>query len=322
MKILFYGASVTAQKNDSGYVQVLLRDSMKYPEFEISKISYGGSNFNQAGFSFLPEIISLKPDIVFLDWLTPSALVFNDDKLKFFNETLLKNNIVPIWLNFPRKDDFCNSRQCYRQVKDSCSNYDIPFIDFTELLPEVKINPEAYLRDVVHTTELGAKSYAELILAYLLEVDLCKLKSLERVFSHNLYLLPKIISCNLNVTAQNYNSIEFEIPSDGSFEFLIEAKIGPKSGIVTCYLINEKDKVLKTVHKNTCDPWCYYEREMIMKIISDELSRGKYKLKMIVNPIDPFEFIELRDKNPECDIQHSNRKVDISRLIIVGSVNP
>lgn len=75
MKIVCFGASVTAQKETAGYYHFLEGSYKKRNlEFNFDKVSFGASNFNDAGFAYMKTIEQnmFKPDVCIIDWLTPA----------------------------------------------------------------------------------------------------------------------------------------------------------------------------------------------------------------------------------------------------------
>lgn len=296
LKILCYGASVTAQKDESGYVQQL-RELLPNEHYSIKKIGRGASHFEYAGFGYAREILDYEPDILIVDWLTPSMKKFNQRKVDLFNEYFISKGIVPIWVNFPRKDDLENQRECYLQVKKSCEKYDLTLLDVTKY---VKEDPEKYLRDIVHTSKEGAVLYA----AYLAEIIQNQHYSLGNITSNCTFDFPKCKE--VNSILNNNKSYSQDIHGGvNSLEVLIECYIGPNVPFikVTAYGSNDSEEVSEKII-NPADPWCYYSRKMVLPSIKFQMECEIIKLTIEVANGDPFEDINLlKDINEEITIE-------------------
>ena len=63
-KIVFYGASVTQQRN--GYVDHFA----KLSKAQVMKLGFGGMHLNDAGICFVDKAVQTRPDICFIDWFS------------------------------------------------------------------------------------------------------------------------------------------------------------------------------------------------------------------------------------------------------------
>lgn len=156
MKIAFFGASITQQK--SGYVS---RFKELNPNFEINQFGYGGMYITDAGVCFIDEVVSTKPEYCFLDWFSP-ACYRPPEKIKDYLDTivgkLLDIDCCPIFLFFYRQKMDPGWFEMFDYLKAYAKQYNINHIDLSKL-------PDAnkYLRDSIHTNELGGKKYGEII---------------------------------------------------------------------------------------------------------------------------------------------------------------
>ncbi|TCS41947.1 hypothetical protein [Reinekea marinisedimentorum] len=293
MKLLCYGASVTAQKDKGGYFYHLERLYAPCEEVEIERLSYGASHFDYAGYAYAECLVKAKPDVCIVDWLTPSMKVFSEEKIKRFNLHLLKNGVFPVWVHFPRADDLKGQRECYKQVVDCCNLLAIPFIDMCEHLRDIVVEPSKYLRDVVHTNSFGAREYAKVLYHRLNELDFDSLDCWAYAESENYPRLPKVISVDDYVSLDHSFSFSFEVLSERALEVLALSSIGPSMCNLKVQLVKE-GKSLAELDVRPADPWCYYSRVMVLPPWKFQVSSGQYTLVVSYLDGDPLEGIQLR----------------------------
>lgn len=171
MNIVFFGASVTAQTGDSGYVPVfkkMLLENNNNNNYNIIQKGFGSMHLNDAGLCKINEIIDLKPDVCFIDWFSTGFIP--TEKGYFFRlldclvRKLMLINCKICFLLFDRLD-FCEKRLImYKNVINYTEIYNN--IDYIELYNNENIKD--LLRDSVHTNEKGALLYAETIYNYFL----------------------------------------------------------------------------------------------------------------------------------------------------------
>lgn len=284
-KIVFYGASVTQQRN--GYVNHFA----KLSKAKVLKFGFGGMHLNDAGICFIDKVVELKPEICFVDWFS-TAYSNQDSNLEFYidaiAEKLLKVDCRVIFLFLPNKRNAkeCDWENLYSFAKNYLKKQRLEFICIDEALSDC--TPEEILRDEIHSTERGSRFYAETIYDYL----------------QNHPQLPKA-----EVKPNIYSSIS-ALPVKRGFDkkLILEGdchiqgfhlQIGPWSGIVN---IKTDDGRFK---ENTWDWWCYYGRDhfsfnlpidgRVTFTISDEsfdtsecrdkFDFSKYKKKLVIHEI-------------------------------------
>lgn len=284
-KIVFYGASVTQQRN--GYVNHFA----KLSKAKVLKFGFGGMHLNDAGICFIDKVVELKPEICFVDWFS-TAYSNQDSNLEFYidaiAEKLLKVDCRVIFLFLPNKRNAkeCDWENLYSFAKNYLKKQGLEFICIDEALSDC--TPEEILRDEIHSTEKGSMLYAEAIYDYL----------------QNYPQLPKA-----EVHPNIYSSISALLVKRGfDKELILEGEchiqgfhlqIGPWSGIVN---IKTDDGRFK---ENTWDWWCYYGRDhfsfnlpidgRVTFTISDEsfdtsecrdkFDFSKYKKKLVIHEI-------------------------------------
>ena len=172
MKIIFFGASVTAQTVNhktnevTGYFP-LLKDFYKKNDstIELDRVTAGSSHFNDAGYCLLDKVISLNPDVVFLDWNSTSLAKFDPILFSSFLLKLQQAKAYAVFMLLPRKSCLLNYKE--RANNDQVFNHINSKVGCLDLYEELKIDEalcSKYLRDECHTTPIGAKKYAETII--------------------------------------------------------------------------------------------------------------------------------------------------------------
>ena len=323
MKLVCYGASVTAQQKETGYFQQLESASCASQFESIEKVAFGASQFEYAGYAFMRDVLEKKPDLCVIDWLTPSMKGFNEFKIDLLNQALLEINCLPIWVFFPRTDNFDNIPEAYNQVLKSAERFGVSFLDLRDYLVDFTNDPQKYLRDAVHTTLEGAKCYAKVINQKIESVlpsigeHIARAK-LSQGYSDtsqkNLaipLIKPVIFTLNSNTSAV----LEFDFKG-GLFEVFFEAEIGP----FICYwdftLYHEEEIIYKET-LNNADPWCFYRRSMVIETIRKRLAPGSYKLHIKKRDGNPM--LEKTTRKPiEEHWEDKDRFIEIKRVSVTA----
>ncbi|PRO69894.1 SGNH/GDSL hydrolase family protein [Alteromonas gracilis] len=303
LKILCYGASVTAQKGDSGYVQ-RLTELLPKDDYEVIKIGRGASHFEYAGYGFSREIADYAPNILIVDWLSPSMKEFSVRKLTTFNKCFTEQGVRVIWVNFPRKDDLNNQRKCFSQVRQSCKDFNLEFIDLNKYLVK---EPDKYLRDVVHTTEVGARLYAEVLF------DLITSKQNPRTDnSIDVTNLPVIVETPATVDQSTPFKLAMKVQKR-KVDILLECFIGPNTPFLK---FRAESGGYETIEKvvNPLDPWCYYTRKMVLPTVSLESTKPITHLSIHAETGEPLDLITLNKALAEEALDH--KFIELSKIVL------
>ena len=298
LNVLFYGASVTHQTGSSGYFQNLDKDF-----FQSDRMSYPSSQFYNAGFYNAHKIknLSNKPDLVFFEWSTTGETQFDLDKLNYFINELIRNNILPIFLILPKKSTFKNNRISDVQLYEFNKNLSIPLLDLRYLLTDQ--NMDDLLRDDVHTTELGAKLYAECIVQFITLNSKSALdcKILENAPAFNIAHHDVDLNlCENQTLIFSYNSINLKK------EIAVSLIKGPFSPVIE-YLSDGN------VIGEHCffDPWCYYERENFDTLVPEFIFE-----KLTSNSIG----IRISNKSPDFTITKTKEVFIVPKKLLLKSI--
>jgi hypothetical protein len=118
-------------------------------------------NIRDGGIIYIDEVIRSKPKYCFLDWFSPEC--YRPPKkieiyLDILVEKLLSIDCYPILLFFYRKDMDRSWFEMFEHLKDYGDKYAINNIDLSKLK-----NASEFLRDSIHTNDLGSKKYGSII---------------------------------------------------------------------------------------------------------------------------------------------------------------
>lgn len=264
MKILFYGASVTAQKGASGYVS-RVRDFLDTEGYEIEGFGIGACHLDDAGFYNADQVINKKPDLCLLEWNTTGLGEFNKLKLQTILINFTKANIALGFMIFPRKKtNAISNRVAETQIIDICKDNNIPLLDIRD-----KVSLEENLRDDVHTNEFGAELYAQLISDWIIKTNFRVIHP-----SVNWKALPGVVNHNFECEIVKRQNLHLNFTQDNSsfYEIVFEIIVGPS---IVDLIIFENANFSK---KSFIDRWCYYDRTMYYTIwksnkkIQDQIS--------------------------------------------------
>ena len=147
LNILAFGASVTQQGGEQGYITHAKNEFCK-----IKQVGIGGCHFNDAGYYLLDEAIGEASfDLCLLDWNSTWLESFDQNRLESIVKRLLARRILPVFAILPTK---LNStvRPSELLIIEFCGKHCIPLID---LRPGIDL--DIMLRDDYHTNEIGAR---------------------------------------------------------------------------------------------------------------------------------------------------------------------
>ena len=335
LKILYVGASVTAQKN--GYrpsLNRLFNEAGYDVQEKIIATGATGSLFGLCNLSVLPNNESY--DLAIYEYstgdlnigLTPLDLIAETvNKSLILLKSISQNVLV---LNNYRSDfengkgDFIRTHYQQAAKKQNVGLLDL-YITFEKFKLETPSDWDAYYRDSVHTNELGSKTIAHEVFSFFGKSGINKGSSEPmKSGSIDLALYPKIIpfpECGLDklsyvypASKQIFNYISFNknkvirFKMKGQMLGLISI-IGPKSGWIR---IECKGK--KILEFCLFDQHCHYTRVQ-PRAISYTLDRfEECSMILVDNPVK----IEKCDKHHEH--HHSEREVSIAGFMGMGLI--
>jgi hypothetical protein len=320
MKVLVYGASVTAQKDEGGFYQHLKNQS----GFDLLRIPFGASHLQFAGLAMLSKVLAEKPDVCLLDWVTPSTKSFPSGIVERINRILIQHNIFPIWVLFPRTDDPYCSRECCEQISEHASK-DVWVRDFTDTDFGKGVELTTILRDVVHTNKVGAHLYASFIEHLLVEYYEREFKqqSLTTIGCQGIAeTVPCLINNNIKIGRASSYKLELTVTETCDLNIFIFCQIGPASPMLNIQLKNIQ-AIIFNGQRNVVDAWCYYKRDMLINLPTIRtVVPGVYELEISVSDAEPFENINtLKPINDDDMVTISDRFLNMYEIAIDGNVS-
>ena len=293
MKISFFGASVTQQK---GYVDEFEKRMLPNNyNINVYKHGYGSTHLNDAGMCYINKVLENNPNYLFIEWFVTG---YTDVCCDVYLDTIINKcaNImcIPVFLLLDRTD--IEKRISFNnKIKEYATTYNIHYIEIINIE-----NREKYLRDTVHTTELGSHYYADIIYNYFItniydkEYNFTLIKTiLPTIYNNILYI-------DINKTFHNNIIIE------GICEIIgIYQKLGPYSGVCEINYNNGK-----TEKCNLWDQWCYFERNNI-------------KLKFTVDKSIKINILQEKFDTSSAKVQNvdNNKKMTVYTIFYLGTIS-
>ena len=290
MKIIFFGASVTAQTTNSstnqisGYYPLVLEYfARNHPNIMIDRIAAGSSHFDNAGYCLLDKAIEKSPDILFIDWNSTGSSSFDPLLFNSFLAKLSCHSIFPVFMLLPRASLLGNhmQRRNVQQVYDKVANSS----SILDLYKELNINSTNYtnlLRDECHTNNVGAKAYAEVI------IERLNLLLKQRLNQPHGSITDQPVSSIIPVSVKNVSSsfikasrleMQLEVVKTpySKITIILENKIGPYSPV--CSL---KGTSIDDTKFSVWDPYCHYERANFTSIPSIRINDNSEKIEICI----------------------------------------
>jgi hypothetical protein len=240
--ISFFGASITQQK--TGYVSFFKELNQNYI---ISQFGYGGMNIRDGGIIYIDKVIQSNPNYCFLDWFSPECYR-PPKKIEIYTdvlvEKLLSIDCHPIFLFFYRKDMDRGWFEMFEYLKNYGQKYTINSIDLSGLE-----NASEYLRDSIHTNDLGSEKYGSIISKTFHNMTFQK-----SLVTPEKNRLSNISSITLGIVAKEY----VKLKSSGHSSIVgVLQKVGPYTDGVICYngnieyVVDLKDKWSEKYERDT-----------------------------------------------------------------------
>lgn len=298
MKVVFWGASVTQQSGPGGYYDQLEKLVLsENNQIEIERFGFGGNSFDDAGFYCAHRLIETHPDVCFFEFSTTFLTVFDTTKLHQFLHFLTSNNVLPVFLILPRVHNM-EGWPCISQQERYAKEFGFPILDLRQRFASF-VHSVEYLRDGVHTTELGALFYAKNIFEFMIS----------RLMRSNDLVYPSLTIGNSIIPIHKFSINKqkvvsgLRIKADFSecsksdyFELIAHLRIGPMSNFVNCYVNSD------LVHTAPIfDQWTHYERDSYKPILSNKISPD-YSRVYGLNPFLSSSFLDAVSFNGYIDI--------------------
>ena len=262
MNIAFFGASITQQK--SGYVHYFKELNLNY---NIQQFGCGGLNIRDGGIIYIDDVIRSNPNYCLLDWFSPEC--YRPPKkielyLDVLVEKLLSIDCYPIFLFFYRKDMDNGWFDMFEHLKSYGQKYSINSIDLSRLE-----NASNYLRDSIHTNNLGSEKYGSIISEEFHNMTFQKSPSIPEKNR-----LSRINCIDMGIVAKQY----VRLKSSGCSGIVgILQKVGPYTDGVVCYngdieyVVDLKDKWSERYERETIKfNIDQFDGELIVKVLESK----------------------------------------------------
>jgi len=286
---------VTVQKEGYAIKLAELLDSCN-----IIQKGYGNMHIKDAGIVFIDEVLKENPQICLIDWFSTGYLIEHSTFLDTIIYKLYQIRCIPVFLFLDNKQLKLRENM-YVFCKNYAKKNGIEYIELHDIWDK-----DIILRDVVHTTFMGATKYAEKIYQFLLTTIFPNMQMyFDKIVypSENKYCLVKEIKVNKIVNT--------EIQFSGNGEIIgIYQIIGPHSGKLKYIYYNqemieqEKDCIL-------WDKWCHYERKSIINHI-----KINDKLKIMITQEDFDRSVAIKQLDWSTYIYYMN----IISIFYVGDI--
>lgn len=227
---------------------------------------YVGMHLNNAGISYIDDVIYNKPDYCFIDWFSTGYISLTCI-YKYLDTIMYKLNSIncqAIFLLFDSKNLNQERLKMYYVVIEYAKKYNIYYISLFN-----NENKNELLRDEVHTTDIGSEYYGNNIYENFLDNILNKKMPTINVLKNEL--------CNIQV--YDYNKIIYDkITISGNAKIIgILQNVGPFSGKIKLEYNN------LTEFQTIWDIYCHYERDNILISV---LFNGKLTIHNLNENID------------------------------------
>ena len=171
VKVVIYGASVSAQSKEDSYWGKLsgkfLNHNLSLGDLDhkvsLFRLVYPSSHVSDAGLANLDVLISLDPDIVIFDWLSTDEERPCKSTLHYIYNELCDRGIKILTVAFPRLDSIASPTESYIYTKCLSYSFGQPFLDIIKFCNDSNLTWADVTRDGVHTNSAGAELYANLL---------------------------------------------------------------------------------------------------------------------------------------------------------------
>lgn len=270
LRVAFFGASVTAQKNGFAYCY------KKYNNNVITNVfGFGSMHIHDAGICYIDDVLEWNPDVIVTDFIKTNDVPAKQHVLDAIETIIEKCNnrgCKLLFLMLMNNNDE-NYEEKNKIRSDLCNKYDLNYFDMYKHIMKDKYNNidiNKMFRDGIHTTDYGGDIYARILYE---NCDLNLLKCTPKIEKIKNFLDVKKIKIEINAFKN--------VVLNGKCKIIgIEQTIGKYSGIVE---IESKDKKIRF---NLWDRWCYYERSNIKCSFNVD---GKVLLSILDNDFDRSE---------------------------------
>lgn len=310
-KILIYGASVTAQAGSTGYFDKVKFELESNNVCHVSRVYYGGCHLDDAGFYKFEETQNDFFDYFVFEWNTTGLIQYSEYKLCYLLHKIKNTGSKPIFLILPQEANIQKNRNAENQIITLANSYNIPLLDMRTNLDLATFRN--YVRDVVHTNEIGANFYAQEMIKFFTEVvenSEKYWKKFNQLYLDDLsFLTPKVKPFNVELKSNQILKLNVKNKSSIFNEILIKQRIGPFSPII------EIGDGIFSKKISLWDQYCHYERDHYLTLVTDQDFKNSF-LRI------PLVFVvEVLEEKPRYELcRRSDVDFDMSKLVKLNEI--
>ncbi len=305
-KILFYGASVTAQAGNAGYFEQV-RDALEVNyNLQVSRVYYGGCHLDDAGFYKFEESQVDFFDYVVFEWNTTGLIQYNELKLCYLLQKLKARGSKPIFMILPQEANITKNRNSENQIITLTKSYDIPLLDMRIGLDLSTFR--GFVRDVVHTNEKGAEYYGKIIIKFFADLFSASEEYWRRFNMLSIvdlsFLSAKVRHFDVELKSNHILKFIIKSKSSSFSEILVRQRIGPFSPIVLI------DDGIFSKKISLWDIYCHYERDHYTTLVNDQDFKNSFLR-------DPLVFaMSVLDDKPKYELcRRDDVDFDIPKIV-------
>lgn len=289
MKILAFGASVTAQKFHhetgalTGYVEALRKLGHLTGHKQLVRVAYAGNRASDAGLVRMADVVAEQPDVVLFEANVESerrGRPVSQPELAWLYRQMLDTGALPITLFLcdPKRPDPTALRN-YQNIQPFCAANGLPTIEI-DLRHEPTL--EGYFRGV-HTLEPGARLIADRVAQALSQLDISA-KGRDKLRAQIAEFDSPIAVTKLDDTAamtQQTASFPLNVTQTSHIRVLQRHKVGPWSPVIDV-------RVGGRPAEQTClfDPACHFERQTFVVLYEGPADPGD-RIEVSISDTDP-----------------------------------
>jgi hypothetical protein len=323
MRIAFFGASVTDQTGECGYVDEFKKLTthtvgvnvdintksseldIKIPQYDIKAFGYNGLQIHTAGVCMIDTVLTHRPNICFIEWFTPH-MIPDDNTLYASFDTMIckftKAQCQLVFLILPRKDYNPNLEKLYTKVTEYGNKFAIKTISLSNVFPNI----DDLLYDVVHTNKDGAKLYTKYIYEEFKRIE-GEIKLVSNPPPTNKYVNVKTFNLNQVIEKE----LNFTLNGELIGLYLLLDYAAPQVTVET----KEEKKVI-----SIWDNWVYPGR---FGIKLNFVSKGKEDFKVTIiedDNIDRSGALYPKEHKETVDWKSIKKIMNIKKIFYIGEI--
>jgi hypothetical protein len=306
IKVILFGASVSAQSRDDSYWYFLKKWEAKCNlnsdlMIDLSRVTFPSAYMSDAGLFNLDHIIAYQPDVVVLDWLSTEEQNCDVNIIDMVYKTLQERGIYIITTAMVRLDTWDKVTEQYNACFNQAQSKNMPFIDFSEVCKGKELRWNDVTKDGVHTTAVGASLYSATISDAIEKfMQNIPVKSIYKEFTSNNAVLNDTLLCSsyfrtisipLELTISKGQTLRLSVVKNSSAEgskIWCKQTVGAYSPVLDVKYLT-KLKILTEEKVSLFDQWCHFDRYAFKPLANMNFSEleGTFYIEIKIADEDP-----------------------------------